>query len=357
MHTLTPAQLNTLSTMLTYCRPHGSAMDHEFRRVYLASLPGIHEDAYGNLIVDIGESPRVLWSSHTDTVHWYSGRQRLHVDTKKQTIRLARKSRKRSECLGADDTVGVFLMREMILTGVEGRYIFHYGEESGCIGSSDLAANSPETLTGIDFAIALDRMGTSDIITTQNGSTCCSDLFAHSLALALGLPYTSARGIFTDTAEYVDLIPECTNISVGYYNQHGPDEYVDYSHVGILLAALIAMDQSQLVCSRDPYAPKVQRSYLVDASARDYSYIDKVASDIHSAIDRIDGNTSTALWRESYGWSDWCLVCDAPVIDEDDPDFHDTDHCVCPHDDDLLDSTHGMSEDDVRFMRYLRGLD
>ncbi len=248
-------------------------------------------------------------------------------------------------------------MREMFLAGVPGRYIFHYGEEAGCEGSSDLAKYSPETLEGIKYAIALDRAGTSDIITSQLGDTCCSDEFAQSLIDALGLPYTPEYGSYTDTASYVDIIPECTNLSVGYSGAHSNRESVDFAHVGVLLDALVKMDQSRLICSRDPFAPKptVTRFASSNPHAK-HSY--------PAVIDRVDGNTRDALWRTSYGWGtpEWCDICDCPVIDEDDPNYHDLDHCVCtpednrPYDDIAID-TRGLTEDEVKFMRYLRGLD
>src|SRR5258705_12892083 len=99
MHSvLTPAQLATLCQMLTYCRPHGSIMDRAFCSRYIAPLPGVSPDLHGNWIGDIGDSPRVLWSSHTDTVHRFSGVQTLHVDHAKQTITLSKRSRKRGNC-------------------------------------------------------------------------------------------------------------------------------------------------------------------------------------------------------------------------------------------------------------------
>ena len=36
---------------------------------------------------------------------------------------------------------------------------------------------------------------------------------------------TDTGGSFTDTANYTDIIPECTNLSCGYYNAHTQSEY------------------------------------------------------------------------------------------------------------------------------------
>jgi hypothetical protein len=46
-------------------------------------------------------------------------------------------------------------------------------------------------------------------------------------------------GSFTDTANYVRLIPECTNVSVGYDHEHGPSEVLDVVHLVALRGALV----------------------------------------------------------------------------------------------------------------------
>lgn len=339
---LTSSQLNTLCEMLTYCRPHGSAEDYAFRAKYIESLPGVFPDLHDNLHVRIGDSP-ILWSSHTDTIHYVGGRQTVRVDANRQTIRLSRRSRKRSSCLGADDTVGVFLMVEMIKAEVPGHYVFHYGEESGCLGSSDLVYSSPELLHGARFAIALDRAGTSDVVTYQHGRRCASDAFAHSLAAQLCGQFTPARGIYTDTAEYMDVIPECTNLSVGYYHAHSRDEYIDFAHVGDLLAALVQLDSSRLVCERDPLVEEYEphTSFM-----RNTTYAPLSPSLPHA----IRGDFGR------YGWDDWCNVCDAPILDPHDPDYEVSDRCICSEDDADEDSN-GYTKDDRAFLRYLLGLD
>lgn len=247
---------DTLLQMLTYCRPMGSDAERKFRRRYLLTLPGAWTDTYGNIHVTVGTS-RVLWSCHTDTVHRRGGRQAVQVTKGIAHLPLASKS----NCLGADDTAGVYLMREMVRLGVPGHYIFHYGEERGGIGSSALA-DDPQfvSLKGeFDFAIALDRRGTGDVITNQGGGRCCSDAFALALADQIGtvstLTYAPAAGIYTDTAEYMKLIPECTNLSVGYQGEHTANEELDLRHVDRLLGALCDLDTASLPVVRVPVDP------------------------------------------------------------------------------------------------------
>jgi hypothetical protein len=236
--------------MHRYCRPMGSKADEKFREEYLKPL-GVEEDGKGNLIKYIGES-RVLWSSHTDTVHSISGFQRIMVE-KGMMLSLHRESS--SNCLGADCTAGVFIMREMIMAQVPGLYIFHYGEERGGIGSSFIKSKTPELLKDIDYAIAFDRYGTTSIITHQGGQRCCSDKFVKSLNKALGGGYKGdSGGSFTDTANYTGLVAECTNISVGYKSQHSRSETQDIRYLLDLRKKMLAFDESKLVKDRKPGA-------------------------------------------------------------------------------------------------------
>lgn len=256
--------LGLLLEMLTYRRPAGSVAETEFIDHYIAPLPDATCDRFGNWHVVIGDAS-ILWSTHTDTVHNHSGRQTIAYDTKTGMIRISRKSKRgrrredRSNCLGADDTAGVFLAVSMIRAGVSGHYVFHYGEEIGGNGSSDLARLSPEWLAGSRFAIALDRKGYEDVITHQGFSRCCSDAFASSLAEQLnasGLTFSpSDRGLFTDTANYTDLIGECTNLSIGYFDCHTRAETVDVRFLERLLSALCEIDPSALVEDRKPGEP------------------------------------------------------------------------------------------------------
>lgn len=242
-----------LLEMLTYCRPAGSRTETQFRRRYLLNLPGAYVDTFRNIHVQVGDA-RVLWSCHTDTVHWKGGRQGVQVTGTLAHLPWGT----RSSCLGADDTVGVYLLREMIQRRVPGRYLFHFGEEVGGIGSSSLAAEYGDWLREqFDCAIALDRAGVGDIVTHQSHGRTCSDAFAASLGAAMGqldrgLRYAGAHGVYTDTAEYAAAIPECSNLSVGYNRQHGKEEYVDLAHVDRLLQVLCDLDTARLTIARDP---------------------------------------------------------------------------------------------------------
>jgi hypothetical protein len=58
--------------------------------------------------------------------------------------------------------------------------------------------------------------------------------------------------VFTDTANYTRLIGECTNLSVGYFRQHGPTEHTSLAFAYRLRNALVAGDWTKLDFERKP---------------------------------------------------------------------------------------------------------
>lgn len=234
-----------LIEMLNTRRPARSKSERKFIRKYLYPLD-MHIDDYGNLHKRIGTAP-VLWSCHTDTVHRKGGHQKIKVQGGNVTLHADADS----NCLGADDTAGIWIMREMILNRVEGLYIFHRDEEIGGCGSSYIANETPNALYGIQWAIALDRRGSDSVITHQGWGRCCSNGFARALSDQLRHSFApDSTGVFTDTANYVDIVPECTNLSVGYDNEHTARESLNLDHVFRLRAALLDLDVSALPVER-----------------------------------------------------------------------------------------------------------
>ena len=238
--------INEIMELFSYCRPMGSQTEQEFVDKFLMPV-GFQRDAHQNLILTIGAKPRILFSSHMDTVHKVEGRQDLLF---KDGI-LTQTSG--SSCLGGDDTAGIWLMLEMIKAGIEGVYVIHYGEERGGIGSRAKAEREPEFFAGIDIAIAFDRSGYADIVTHQGGEQTASVDFAQSLAKELGGSFAPCpHGIYTDTAEYSHLVAECTNISVGYSRAHSSAEEQDVTFLMALREALLQVNWNNLVIARDP---------------------------------------------------------------------------------------------------------
>jgi hypothetical protein len=243
------ASIHLLMDMMEFCRPGGGKDEEDFIDTYIKPFNPT-EDNYGNNIIVVPATdedyPRILWSCHTDTVHRQGGRQSVVF-----TDGIAWTSD--GSCLGSDDTVGVWMAIEMIKAKVPGTYVFHRDEESGGGGSAWLAKNAEAFLGQHACAIALDRAGYRDVITHQAGGRCCSDAFAKTLASLMDGEFKPCDGgVFTDTANYTDAIGECTNLSVGYFRQHGPMEHTNLGFASRMRDALIAADWTKLVFERKP---------------------------------------------------------------------------------------------------------
>jgi hypothetical protein len=244
-----------LLEILSWARPHDSATERAFCREYLDRITGMRSDSFGNRMLTVGDRPHVLWSCHVDTVAAKGGQQAVGIDENGVAFLCHGKA---GMSLGADDGAGLWIMINMIAAARPGLYLFHRGEEQGCLGSRWIERNSPDLLCGIEAAIAFDRAGVDDVITHQSFGRTCSDVFAASLASGLNrlnrdFGYRpDDTGVYTDTNEYAGIIPECTNLSVGYERQHGPRETLDVVHCEKLLAAMLEFDASKLVIERDP---------------------------------------------------------------------------------------------------------
>jgi len=211
--------------MLVYKRPAGSNTEKDFLERFIMPLGPVRRAQ--NLVVEVpGGSGKTLFSCHTDTVHWQEGKQEIIHDANLNLV-----YKKDNQALGADDTAGVWLLRQMILKKIPGVYVFHYGEEKGCIGSRDMAKKFPKWLKGFERAIAFDRRGDGSIITHQMGNRTCSDKFGTGIADQLTGFALDTTGSYTDTASYSGIIRECTNLSIGYAREHSGDEHLDLDHL------------------------------------------------------------------------------------------------------------------------------
>ena len=226
--------------------PHGTEKD-----IFPLLNPELKEDEFGNLFIKIGESD-VMFTSHLDTatsalsevVHVIDG---VNIKTDGKSI------------LGADDKAGVTIMLHMIENNIPGLYYFFLGEEVGCVGSRKVASKyKEEKQEGINKVISFDRRGTTSIITFQSGSRCCSDKFGDELSKQLNLANDTfsykndTTGLLTDSIQFVKLYPECTNISVGYQNEHTFSEVQNIEHLEKLAEACLKVDWNNLPVERDP---------------------------------------------------------------------------------------------------------
>jgi hypothetical protein len=206
----------------------------------------LQKDEHGNYFLKIGES-KTIFASHLDTA--CKEQVKVNQVIEGNIIKTDGKS-----ILGADDKAGVTVMLWMIKNNIPGLYYFFIGEEVGCIGSG-LAAKFYKVKGHFDRIISFDRRGTDSIITHQSGTKTCSDEFANELAKQLnigGLKFKKDdTGVYTDSAEFTSVIPECTNVSVGYYKEHTFSEHQDIKHLYLLANACLSVQWEKLPTKRD----------------------------------------------------------------------------------------------------------
>ena len=276
---------HTLINLLQTMRPAYSLTERRFCETYLEPTFG-KPDAHGNYILSVGNNPTLAFTAHTDTVHRAEGVQTLSVENNFVTSMTG-------SCLGADCTTGLWLLLGMIEAGIEGVYVAHAAEEIGGIGSSNLVLDNPAWLSNIQVCLSFDRFGTNSVITHQGGRRTASDDFAESLAGILGMPQLKpdTTGTYTDSMEYAGIVPECSNLSVGYYDQHTAKESQDILYAETLLERLCEADWSALVVSRDPTQPMEY-----DDSLRS-SYMNATVADDEVDEESVDAITALILDR------------------------------------------------------------
>lgn len=306
---------NPLDVRLTFLQLTHHTCPGGFEYVYHDMLTelGFYQDQHGNYWQHIGppEAHRIIFAAHLDTVgttvrrvnHKFSKDKRL-VYSDGKTI------------LGADDKAGVAILLHMVAMQKPGTYALFRQEESGCVGSKLAADTLPAG--AYDAVISFDRAGYSDIITHQTGTRTASDAFADELADRLngvypgGFKYEKCDGgVYTDSNSFKRVVPECTNISVGYYGQHGYKESQDLLWLEALASACTLINWQTLPIERDPTKIESKYSYAPWTGSRYWDDDDGFHDPVSRNLDRVlSGNGSTVAYMEArYGMtvSEWSM--------------------------------------------------
>ncbi|TXH13449.1 MAG: hypothetical protein E6R03_11330 [Hyphomicrobiaceae bacterium] len=223
---------------------------HLFTRHWLSGIEGIQRDSYDNWWVEIGSGSATVFTCHTDTVGSDGFRSILAIDEKTTDLSA-------DGILGSDDSAGVYIMLRMIERGVPGLYVFHSEEESGCRGSSAFVAERSSLLSERKRCVSFDRRGQTSVITHMGSIRTASDAFASALAneinIGTGFKFKpDSTGSLTDAKMYRRVVPECTNISVGYESAHTNKEFVDTAFILQLAERLCDVKWEELPTERDP---------------------------------------------------------------------------------------------------------
>jgi len=235
---------STFISLVTETYPHG----HEEEVVPLISQIGLSKDKFGNYYKIVGKS-ETMFTSHLDTVDRNKSKVTIYSEKNGGDEILSSDG---STILGADDKSGVSVMLYMISNNVPGLYYFFIGEERGGIGSRELSFEFDkfDYLKNIKRCVSFDRRNYFSVITEQLGGVCCSNDFANALCRELNKSGLSVKidptGIFTDSASFIEQIQECTNISVGYFNEHTTKEKQNITFLDKLAKACIKVDWEKL---------------------------------------------------------------------------------------------------------------
>lgn len=243
---------STFVSLTTKTYPHGCEDE------LLEFLPpDLEKDEHGNYFKIIGGGkPETMFCCHLDTA------DRIQKDvTLLSVVEKDDEGKYESEeyiitdgfsILGADDKAGTTVMMYLMAHNIPGLYYFFIGEERGGIGSHavDRSFMDFDYLQNIRRAVAFDRRDYHSVITRQMGRTCCSDEFGTALCKgfnANGLNLSlDTTGVFTDTASFIEDVPECTNISCGYMHEHTSNEYQNITYLELLCKAAVRIDWDKL---------------------------------------------------------------------------------------------------------------
>lgn len=119
--------------------------------------------------------------------------------------------------------------------------LFTRQEETGCNWARDFCTNHKDLVEQCNYCLVLDRRGSWDIIWYENAY--CSKEFEDEIArLTKDFWYKPTRWFCSDTGCIAKII-NWVNLSVGYYNPHTENEYINCNELeNAYLAALYIVE-------------------------------------------------------------------------------------------------------------------
>lgn len=164
-----------------------------------------------------------LMCTHLDTINTH----RKYKLTKEdivlfdKDIKLDKASK--ASCLGGDDRCGVYIALELMAKGLPYAFGFFLDEEIGGKGSDNYSTIIDTT--NITALVGLDRKGSNDVALYGYDNSELTEIFVKQ-------GYKVAMGTFTDASNLAGVCGlACVNLSIGYYNEHTPQEYIVFGEV------------------------------------------------------------------------------------------------------------------------------
>lgn len=165
--------------------------------------------------------------------------------------------------IGGDDKCGVAVALAVAsLTKTPLKISFSSGEECG----KGSRCSDPAFFEGVDFCFTPDRKNDNDLITSYSGQPMQSPEFTKWLA-KIGKKFKKKVNVMNGTS-YADclaiskFVPECVNLSSGYYNPHQKKEYILLDELFTtfqwVLDAYTRLENGEFEAVRDPKLTKTQ---------------------------------------------------------------------------------------------------
>jgi len=289
---------------------------------------GFKKDLVGNYYYEVGQS-ETLFTTHLDTyskdfepiTRYQDAEDEYVIFTDGKTI------------LGGDNKLGCCILIGMIQSRVPGTYYFFLGEEpivsGGLWGSSRALKSNPEFFRKFKRCVAFDRRGYGSVVIRQMARMSASREFVDTIAAELGrlgkieFDDKSSFGYYTDTATFMDVIPECTNISAGGFNEHHTNEWVDLNYTHRVLQTALQVDWESL-----PVRREIEERFRKGTSRTGISgflgsqIIDMMSEieELHLSRDYFDGNTrrlTFSTWLRDLDIDVWISKSGSVYMDRD----------------------------------------
>lgn len=148
--------------------------------------------------------------------------------------------------LGADDRAGIYAIMDILInTNYRPSIIFTNDEEVGCLGARKLVCRYPHLPFEDAIAIIqLDRKGYRDAVYYG----CDSFTFEQWIS---SFGFITANGSFTDISVLCPVWDIAgVNLSVGYYNEHTPMEYLKWDELEDVILKIMLMLERALVVEK-----------------------------------------------------------------------------------------------------------
>lgn len=244
--------------------------ENDTKELMLKYLNKYYKQIYSTpyYIMAEGDIPVVLLA-HLDTVDEKRTKYEMIYDPKKEIIASL-------YSLGFDDKAGLVAILKILEAGYRPSIVCCTGEEMGCIGAEQLVLDYPTCPFKHcpKYLIQLDRRGLTDCVFYD-----CDNYDFIKYIESFGY-FKEAFGSFTDICT---IAPKwgmsAVNLSIGYYNEHTRDEYLD------VRGWLKSIQQTQVILDDIKDAPFFKYEERVKdlsytSAFGPYDYFDQDAIDI-----------------------------------------------------------------------------